>query len=70
MNHNVPRAITNGLRLHRVDVLTAHEDGTSEFHDPELLDRAAALGRIQFTQDDDLLIEATSASSRGSRFTA
>lgn len=34
MDHHVPRAITNGLRLRGVDVLTAHEDGASELRDP------------------------------------
>ncbi len=28
MDHHVPRAITLGLRLREVDVLTAYEDGT------------------------------------------
>jgi predicted nuclease of predicted toxin-antitoxin system len=59
MDHHVPRAITNGLRLRGVDVLTAHEDGASELGDPALLDRAEELGRVVFTQDDDLLAEAT-----------
>ena len=59
MDHHVPRAITNGLRLRGVDVLTANEDRTSELPDPELLDRATELGRVLFTQDDDLLTEAT-----------
>lgn len=58
MDHHVPRAITNGLRLRGVDVLTAHEDGASEASDSELLDRAGALQRVLFTQDDDLLREA------------
>ncbi len=31
MDHHVSRAITNGLRLRGVDVLTAYEDGTGEF---------------------------------------
>jgi hypothetical protein len=39
MDQHVPRAITVGLRVHEVDVLTAYEDGTSELEDPELLDR-------------------------------
>lgn len=68
MNHHVPRAITNGLRLRGVDVLTAHEDGASELHDPALLDRAAELGRVLFTQDDDLLAEATQRQRRGQSF--
>lgn len=59
MDQHVPRAITAGLRLRNIDVLTAFEDGTSEFADPVLLDRASALGRVLFTQDEDLLAEAT-----------
>jgi len=56
MNHHVPRAITVGLRLRGVDVITAHEDGASAMDDPELLDRAGELERVLFTQDDDLRI--------------
>jgi len=33
MDHHVPRAITLGLRLREVDVITAHEDRTSELDD-------------------------------------
>lgn len=58
MDQHVPRAITVGLRVHELDVLTAYEDGASELEDPELLDRAGELGRVLFTQDDDLLAEA------------
>jgi len=35
MDHHVPRAITDGLRAHGVEVITALEDGTSELDDPE-----------------------------------
>ncbi len=59
MDQHVPRAITSGLRLRGVDVLTAFEDGASAFADVALLDRATALGRVLFTRDDDLLREAT-----------
>lgn len=59
MDQHVPRPITNGLRLRGVDVLTAYEDGASELPDPALLDRATILDRALFTQDDDLLAEAT-----------
>ncbi len=59
MDHHVPRAITNGLRLRGVDVLTAHENGASDLQNPALLDRAAELDRVLITQDDDLLVEAT-----------
>jgi predicted nuclease of predicted toxin-antitoxin system len=58
MDVHVPAAITDGLRLRGVDVLTAQEDGTGEFFDSDLLDRATALGRVLFTQDKGLLREA------------
>lgn len=59
MDHHVPRAITLGLRLRGVEVITAYEDGISDLEDPALLDRAGELGRVLFTRDDDLLAEAT-----------
>jgi len=59
MDHHVPRAITIGLRLRGVNVITAYEDGAHRLDDPQLLDRASELGRVLFTQDDDLLTEAT-----------
>jgi hypothetical protein len=68
MDHHVPRAITNGLRLRGVDVLTAHEDGANELSDPALLDRVEELGRVVFTQDDDLLTEATQRQRQGRSF--
>jgi predicted nuclease of predicted toxin-antitoxin system len=58
MDEHVPRAITEGLRLRGVDVLTAQEDNRRRASDSELLDRATELGRILFTQDSDLLREA------------
>jgi len=58
MNHHVPQAITLGLRLRGIDVLTAYEDGASELEDATLLDRASERGRVLFTRDDDLLAEA------------
>ena len=58
MDVHVHAAITEGLRLRGVDVLTAQEDGGRRLRDPALLDRATALGRVLFTQDDDLLREA------------
>jgi hypothetical protein len=59
MDVHVRRAVSNTLRLRGVDVLTAQEDGSQEFSDPELLDRASSLGRVLFTQDSDLLAEGT-----------
>jgi hypothetical protein len=68
MDHHVPRAITVGLRLRGVEVLTADEDGASELEDVELLDRAGELERVLFTRDDDLLAEATRRQRAGISF--
>ena len=57
MDVHEPRPITRGLRRRGIDVLTAQEDGTARWDDPELLDRAGERGRILFSQDEDLLIE-------------
>jgi hypothetical protein len=38
MDHHVPRAVTFGLRLPGVEVITAGEDGASELDDATLLD--------------------------------
>lgn len=68
MDHHVPRAITLGLRLRGVDVLTAYEDGASEREDAAILDRAGELGRVLFTRDDDLLAEAAKRHRQGISF--
>lgn len=58
MDVHIPGAITAGLRLRGVEVLTAQEDQARELPDPALLDRATALQRVLVTSDVDLLIEA------------
>jgi predicted nuclease of predicted toxin-antitoxin system len=58
MDENVHRAVTNGLRLRGIDVLTVQEDQRIGFPDPKILDRATEIGRVLFTQDDDFLAEA------------
>ena len=68
MDVHVPAAITRGLLLRGVDVLTAQIDGTTELGDPDLLDRATALGRVLFSQDEDLLAEATRRQRGGQSF--
>jgi predicted nuclease of predicted toxin-antitoxin system len=55
MDVHIPLVITEGLRRKGIDVLTSQEDGTSEMDDEALLDRATALGRFLFTQDQDFL---------------
>lgn len=68
MDHHVRRAVTDGLRLRDVDVITAYEDDASEMDDAILLDRAGELGRVLFTQDDDLLAEAARRQRAGIPF--
>lgn len=55
MDVHVPAAITSGLRRRGIDVLTSQEDGTDRLPDDRLLGRSSELGRVLFSQDDDLL---------------
>ena len=68
MDVHVPAAITRGLLLRGVDVLTAQLDGTTRLEDPDLLDRATELRRVLFRQDEDLLAEATRRQRSGEPF--
>jgi predicted nuclease of predicted toxin-antitoxin system len=68
MDVHVRRPVTTGLRRRQVDVITAQEDGASQWNDDALLDRAKAVGRVLFTQDDDLLQEAARRQRRGQAF--
>lgn len=68
MDHHVPSAITAGLRVAGVDVLTAYEDNSHLLGDAKLLDRARQLERVLFTRDDDLLTEATQRQRRWEPF--
>ena len=68
MDVHIPRAITNGLRLRGIDVITAQEDNANTFSDPELLERATSLKRVLFTFDDDLLAEAANRQKNGTLF--
>ena len=68
MDVHVPLAITRGLRRRGVDVLTSQENGTTRMLDDALLDRATQLGRILFTRDPDLLVEAVQRLRTGKPF--
>ena len=68
MDVHVPRPITRGLRRRGVDVVTAQEDVTARWEDPLLLDRSGELGRVLFSQDEDLLIEAARRQREGIHF--
>jgi len=59
MDEHVKREVTEGLRRRGIDVLTAQEDHFNGVPDAQLLDRATSLNRVLFTQDVDLLAEAS-----------
>lgn len=59
MDVHIPAAITSGLHRRHIDVLTSQHDNTREADDEYLLARATALGRLLFSQDQDLLRIAT-----------
>jgi hypothetical protein len=54
MDQHVPRAITLASRQRDLDVLTAYKDGNDRLADDLLLDRATALGRVLFTEADQV----------------
>jgi hypothetical protein len=65
---HVRRAVTVGLRIRGVDVLTAQEDLAGHLDDAALLSRASELGRVLFSQDEDLLREAARRQASGEAF--
>lgn len=67
-DHHIPAAITQGLRLRGADVVTAFEDGAHTLSDDLLLDRATELGRVLFSMDVDLPIEAVRRQRLGIHF--
>jgi hypothetical protein len=69
MDHQVHSAITSGLRTRGVDVITALEDGNATLADDLLLDRATSLGRVLFSEDEDLLAIAQQRQQAGQEFT-
>jgi predicted nuclease of predicted toxin-antitoxin system len=68
MDVHIRLALTEGLRLRGVDVLTAQEDEATELDDFELLDRATSLGRVLVTHDKDFLREASERQQSGQTF--
>jgi len=65
MDVHVKAAITAGLRRRGIDVVTAQEDGGTRLEDGALLERATALQRVLFSQDDDLLAVARTRQTAG-----
>src|SRR2546423_14193704 len=69
MDGQIRLALNEALRLRGVDLLTAQQDGATEVSDSDLLDRATALGRVEFTHDQDSLRESAWRQQRGQFFT-
>ena len=55
-DEHVDTAITRGLRRRGVDVLRVQDDAHASTDDELILDRAASLGRVVFTRDQDFLV--------------
>ena len=55
MDEHVPSAVSKGLRLRGVDVLTCQEAGMLGASDDEHLAFASSQGRVLFTQDTDFI---------------
>jgi hypothetical protein len=68
MDVHVKAAIITGVRRWEIDVVTAQEDGTTRLDDTLLFDRATALARVLFSQDDDLLAIARLRQEQGTFF--
>jgi hypothetical protein len=68
MDVHVKAAITAGVRRRGIGVVTAQEDGAIRLEDTPLLDRATALERVLFSQDDDLLAIARARQTQGISF--
>ena len=68
MDENVHGAITRALQRQGLDVVMAQGDIPPGTPDPRVLDRATELGRVLFSQDDDLLREAAKRQRDGEAF--
>ncbi|MCC3427489.1 MAG: DUF5615 family PIN-like protein [Microcoleus sp. PH2017_01_SCD_O_A] len=68
MDENVPLPVTEGLRRRDVDVLRVQDDGRKGTPDNIVLDRAAELQRVVFTQDEDFLAIANRRQQEGINF--
>jgi hypothetical protein len=69
MDENVQDAITEGLRLRGVDVLSVREDGYGGRDDSAVFQRAHSLGRVLFSRDSDMIVEAIRCQESNTEFT-
>jgi len=65
MDEHVRLAVTKGLRMRGVDVLTVQEDERAGYPDDILLDRATELQPVMFSQDQYFLAEANRRQAAG-----
>src|SRR5260221_13117223 len=56
MDEHVPPAVTNGLRLRGVDVITIQDAGMLRSSDEALLNFALSRGRVIFSHDEYFLV--------------
>ncbi|HEX8521039.1 MAG TPA: DUF5615 family PIN-like protein [Tepidisphaeraceae bacterium] len=68
MDAHVHYAITRALSNRGIDVLTAQDDGGDQLPDDRLMDRATTLGRVLFSNDQDMLVIAADRQRSGHRF--
>ncbi len=68
MDVHVPAAVSDGLRLRGIDVLTCQADGRVRATDEALLERARELNRALFSEDEDLLEIAARWTTGGREF--
>ncbi len=68
MDENVHGAIVKALIDRGIDVLRVQDVGYMGYPDDVILDHATQLGRVLFSQDDDLLREATRRQRDGRTF--
>lgn len=67
-DENVRGPVVRQLRNRDVDLLRAQDDIPPGTPDHEVLDRASKLGRVLYTEDDDLLEEAAERQRTGVAF--
>ncbi len=58
MDVHIPKSIVVNLQTRNVDIITAQEDGAARYNDDKLILRAGKLGRVLFSFDIDMVIEA------------
>jgi predicted nuclease of predicted toxin-antitoxin system len=68
MDEHVPRVISDAVRRHGVDALTVQADGATGADDVTVLNRAAFLGRVVVTNDEDFQVEVARRQRAGESF--